>query len=154
MKKQIVLLFLMFFTLLFSMPNINAKAYEIENSITSDRVIYSSGYNTLDINDFIVDGKTIVTAHSMYVGDAYQNTVIVRFCDTYYNERLKYKVHCYDVDGYYIKTFEGDYNTPTCEVGLYSDGIAYAAESFVLPISTFSVILEVVYYNNDFISIS
>ncbi len=152
MKKQIVLLFLMFFTLLFSMPNINAKAYEIENSITSDRVIYSSGYNTLDINDFIVNGKTIVTAHSMYVGDAYQNTVIVRFCDTYYNERLKYKVHCFDVDGYYIKTFEGDYNTPTCEVGLYSDGIAYAAESFVLPISTFSVILEAVYYNNDFIN--
>ena len=79
MKKQIVLLFLMFFTLLFSMPNNTCKAYEIENTIDPDSVSYSAGLNVLDVNDFETTDKTLVTKHAMFIAGSYQDKVTIRF---------------------------------------------------------------------------
>ncbi|MCR5565162.1 MAG: hypothetical protein K6F59_05175 [Gammaproteobacteria bacterium] len=151
MKKQIVLLFLMFFTFLFSMPNNTCKASEIENTITSDRVTYSAGLNVLDVNDFEVTDKTLVTKHAMFIAGSYQDKVTIRFRDEYYNQLLKYKLHFYDLDGYFIETKSGERDATQCENELYSDGIAYCAQVFSYPKGTFSVILEVTYRNADFI---
>ena len=152
MKKQIVLLFLMFFTLLFSMPNTKCKAYEIENTIDPSSVSYSAGLNVLDVTEFEITNKTLVTKHAAFIADSYQSKVPIRFKDDYYNVLLTYKLHFYDLDGYYISTFEGTEDSSVCESGLWSDGIAYRAQTFTYPNGAFSVIFEATYTNGDFIS--
>ena len=152
MKKQIVLLFLMFFTLLFSMPNNTCKASEIENTIDPNSVSYSAGLNVLDVNDFEITDKKLITKHAAFIGDSYDNKITIRFKDEYYNERLTYKFHFYDLEGYFIRTKTGERDASQCSKGLMSDGIAYCVQVMPIPDDAYSVILEVTYYNNDFMN--